>query len=62
MMGGRASVEISKSRKLHLVGCNFFFGGEGGLQDVAAVITSLVEQTNKMGLDINERKTTFMTV
>jgi hypothetical protein len=32
------------------------------LQDVKEVFTSLIEQTNKMGLEINEKKTKFMTV
>jgi hypothetical protein len=32
------------------------------LQDVKEVFTSLIEQGNKMGLEINEKKTKFMTV
>jgi sorting nexin-29 len=32
------------------------------LQDVKEVFTSLIEQANKMGLEINEKKTKFMTV
>ena len=32
------------------------------LQDVEKVFISLVKQTNKMGLEINEEKTTFMLV
>ena len=31
-------------------------------QDVEEVFTSVVTQTNKMGLEINERKTKFMLV
>jgi hypothetical protein len=31
------------------------------LQDVKEVFTSLIEQADKMGLEINEKKTKFMT-
>jgi hypothetical protein len=32
------------------------------IQDVKEMFTALVEQARKLGLEINERKTTFMTV
>ena len=48
--------------------CNKFMTHADGvvimrrLQDVQEVFTSLIEQSNKMGLKINEENTTFMTV
>jgi len=35
---------------------------ERRLQDVEDVFVSSVEQTNKMGLEINEKRTTFMII